>query len=525
MSFDDNLNDEKMKKFILILITISIGLVSCVKLDEVPKSSLTSSNFPLTDNDAIAATNGVYVPNYVLSSSLDYMVDLTADYTQSGEDSRTSDGPTLSTLAYNEQNGTIGYVWGLIYQGVGNANQNIDNLTASNISEPLKTRLISESKFLRALYYFYIVQLWGDVPLVLHPSDGTAIKRDSVNKVYAQIVRDLKDATALPSSYSETTDKGRPTKGAAFGLLSKVYLTWAQVNGENLQNNDKLKKSVAYADSVSGYVLLDEFLDNWNTTKKYGPELLFTADHIAGQFAAGDGFNHMCHCAFVTGFSQETPHLIISDTIQFYDSWDGRDQRKAGTYAKFLYNPTTNSVYRFNYPRYRKYIDTLNILTSATTRSIDRSILRYADVLLIKAEASNELNHGPSADAYSAVNQVRYRAYEKYIKANNLAATAFDYNGLSYSQFRDSIRLERLHELTYEQSRWFDLVRWRILKTTITTAGSKSTETQLQAKNKNFNLRYYRFPIPQSEININPGLWQNWGYNGSTNNPYDASYQ
>jgi starch-binding outer membrane protein, SusD/RagB family len=517
---------KKMKNIIIILITITFGLVSCAKLDEVPKSSLTSANFPLTDNDAIAATNGVYVPNYIASSGLDYLVDLATDYMESGEDSRTSDGPALSTLAYDEQDGTNEWVWGLFYQGIGNANQNIDNLSASKtISEPLKTRLINESKFLRALYYFYTVQLWGDVPLVLHPSDGTNIKRDSVNQVYRQIVQDLKDATALPASYSETTDKGRPTKGSAFGLLSKVYLTWAQVDGENLQNNDKLKKSVAFADSVTGYVLVDEFLDNWNTTKKYGPEILFTADHTVSQFAPGDGFNHMCHCAFVTGFSQETPHLIISDTIQFYDSWDGRDQRKDGTYAKFLYNPTTNSVYRFDYPRYRKYIDTINILTSATSRAIDRTILRYADVLLIKAEAANEYNHGPNSDAYDAVNQVRKRAYLKYINKNSLAANAFDYSGLSYEQFRDSIRLERLHELTYEQSRWYDLVRWKILKTTITTAGSKSTESQLQAKNKNFNIKYYRFPIPQYEINLNPSLWQNYGYNGSTSNPYDASYQ
>ena len=515
-----------MKK-IFILISLTFGLISCKKLDLVPESSLTTANFTLSDKDAIAATNGVYVPNYILSSGLDYMIDLGADETNPGEDVRSSDGAAIGILEYDQKNSQVEWVWQYLYQGIGNANQNIDNLSASSkITEPLKTRLINESKFLRALYYFYAVQIWGDVPLVLHPADGTTIKRDSVNKVYSQIVQDLKDATDLPKSYSETTDKGRPTQGSAYGLLSKVYLTWAQAVGENLQNNDKLKKSVVYADSVSGYVLLDEFLDNWNTTKRYGPEILFTANHVTGQFAAGDGFNHMAHCAFATGFSQETPHLIISDTVQFYDNWDGRDQRKRGTYARYIYNPTTNSNFRFNLPRYRKYIDTINILTTASTRSIDRTILRYADVLLIKAEASNEYNHGPNGDAYNAVNQVRHRAYAKYISAKGLTANAFDYNGLSYEQFRDSIRKERLHELTYEQSRWFDLVRWKILKTTLTTVGNKSTDPLTKKKSTNFiDLRFYRFPIPQYEINLNSGLWQNWGYNGSTNNPYDSSYQ
>jgi hypothetical protein len=318
--------------------------------------------------------------------------------------------------------------------------------------------------------------------------------------------------------------------------LSKVYLTWAQVNGENLQNNPKVKNSVAYADSVINlgtYSLTNNFLDNWNTTKRNGPEILFEADHLSNQFAPDDGFNHLCHCAFVTGFSQETPHLIITDTIQYYNSWDSRDQRKAGTYAKYLYDPTSNSVFTFNYPRYRKYIDTINILTSATTRQIDRTYLRYAEVLLIKAEASNELSGGPSADAYNAVNQVRERAYGPYITTHSLAANAFDYSGLSYAQFRDSIRNERLHELTYEQIRWFDLVRWRILGTTITTAAAKTLtpagenppNAQLVSKGKNYNVKFYRYPIPQYEINLNSSLWQNYGYNGSNSHPYDATYK
>jgi hypothetical protein len=515
-------------RIISIIIVATIYLVSCSKLNVTPESQLTTGNFPKTDNDAISAVNGVYVPNASFSSEIAYLVDLPGDATQCGEAVTTGGGAELGINSYGPLNSDIDWAWQLMYQGIQTANTVIDAVSvSSNVSQPLKSRIVNEAKFLRALYYFYTVQLFGDAPLILHPTQGQHTTRDSVNGIYTQIVKDLKDATALPqaSSYSGT-DKGRASSGAAYGLLSKVYLVWAQVSGATSGNyQQKLTLAAQYADSVTGYVLNNNYLDAWDINKRDGAENLFEADHLVNQFYPGDGFNHLCHCAFVTGFSQETPHLIISDTVQFYDNWDGRDQRKAGTYAKFLFNPLTDSVFRFYLPRYRKYIDTTNILTSASTRQIDRTILRYADVLLIKAEALNELNNGPTASAYDAINQVRRRAYLKYINANSLPLNSFDFNGLSYAQFRDSLRQERLHEFTYEQSRWFDLVRWRILIKTLKNVAANTTVPQVQLKG-NVSLKHYRFPIPQSQRNLNPtGLWQNYGYDGSTASPYDASYQ
>jgi hypothetical protein len=490
-----------------------------------PIGSLASGNFPVTDNDAVALANGAYIANYEFSSDAAYVIDLPADETQCGEAVTSGSGASIGVLDWDPSNSTISYVWGLLYSGVTTTNDVVDKLSsATTITESVRTRTINEAKFLRALYYYYLVQLWGDVPLVLHASEGATPVRASVDSVYTQIVADLTDATALPATYSAANDQGRATQGAAYGLLAKTYLTWAQTSGGTAADvQAKYTKAIAAANSVTGYSLHDNFLDNWNTSMRNdGIENIFVADHLINQFAPGDGYNHLCHCAFVTGFSQQTPHLILSDTAQFYDTWDGRDQRKAGTYAKYLYDPLINGVYTFLLPRYRKYIDTLNILTSASTRQIDRTILRYADVLLTKAEALNELNGAPTPDAYTAINQVRRRAYKNYIDGNNLPADAFDYKNLSYAQFRDSLRTETLHEFTYEQQRWFNLVRWRILVTTLQTVGNKATDPQVKLK-ANVALKNYRFPIPQTERDLNPNLWQNYGYDGSTASPYDAS--
>jgi hypothetical protein len=208
----------------------------------------------------------------------------------------------------------------------------------------------------------------------------------------------------------------------------------------------------------------------------------------------------------------------VSD-IKFYNKFDDRDQRKGGSYAKRLWNPDSLNYFTFKLPRFRKYIDTANISTTNLTRSIDRTILRYADVLLIKAEAINELNQGPNDEAYAAINQVRRRAYRQPLTQ----PSEFDFANLSYEQFRDSLRDERFFEFVYEQQRFFDLVRWRILVKTVKTINpDNGSDTDKSA----IALKHYRFPIPQSQRNINPtGLWQNWGWDGADDaktgaNPY-----
>jgi hypothetical protein len=514
-----------------ILSALLLGFVSCNDLALIPESQLTKYNFPLTDNDAIAAVNGVYVANSDLSSASSYVGDLPGDATQCGEEVTSGSGASIGIYQHDPGNGTVTSVWTTLYSGITSANAAIDDIAAATgVSEALKTRLTGEAKFLRALYYFYLVQLFGEVPVVLHPDEGTGATRAPIDEVYTQIVKDLTDASVdgvLPESYSGD-DAGRATNGAAHALLAKVYLVWAQTStGADAASRagERYTAAINTANSVKGYSLQEEFLDNWNTSKRNGKENIFSAHHVVSQLSAGDGGNHLAHCAFATSFSNTTPHLVVSD-ISFYNKFDDRDQRKAGSYAIRIYNPDppqghdtityirqdkdTVKAYDGNYfvfelPRYRKYIDTINILTTNNTRSIDRTILRYAEVLLIKAEAQNERDKSPNEESREAINQVRRRAFRQPLaeaSADDIPA------GLSYEQFRDTLRNERFLEFVYEQQRWFDLVRWRILVKTVQKVGKNAYTDK-----SGISPKHYRFPIPRSQRNINPeGLWQNWGW-------------
>lgn len=510
-----------MKKIISILILSTILLSCSDSLDVTPIGKLMGGNFPVTDDDAIAITNGVYVPNVGISTSLAYMIDLTTETTVSGENPN-SGGGLLGLMQWEPTNSYVTSVWTAFYVGITSANDVIDKLSASQtISQSIKNRSTGEAKFLRAYYYFYAVQFWGEVPLVLHNNEGTGTTRAAIDDVYTQIVDDLTSAADnLPqaSEYADS-DKGRASKGAAYALLSKVYLVWGQTSetGGTSSSKSKFQKSIEAANNVTGYKLEENYLDNWAVNNKNGKESIFSTQHASSTAADGSGGNHLAHCAFSSGFSNSTPHVLISD-IKFYNAFDDRDQRKEGTYAKELYNPSTSSIFIFTLPRYRKYIDTNDPLGSASNRNINRSVLRYADILLIKAEAINELNNGPSSEAYEAINQVRRRAFRHSLTEPSTDDVP---SGLDYTSFKKALQSERLFELTYEQSHWLDLVRWKIFVKTLKESGVNE-----DYKKQTVSLKNYRFPIPQSQRNINPeGLWQNWGYDGynegkTGSNPY-----
>jgi hypothetical protein len=497
-----------MKK-ILSILALSAVLFSCSDLDVVPLSSLQEGNFPATDGDAIALANGVY-PS-IPATGLLYMVDLSTETTISGEEQINDGGALLGTLKAEATNSYVTSMWTGLYTGITSANDVIDKLTNSKtISEPIKKRSIGEAQFLRAYFYFHAVQFWGEVPLVLHATEGSHATRDAIDDIYSQIVTDLENAAInLPpaASYS-STDKGRASQGAAYGLLSKVYLTWGQVSntGGSTAQKEKFRKAIEAANSVTGYILEEEYIENWSVNNRNGKENIFAGQHTLTQASDGSGGNHLAHCAFATTFSDRTPHVVVSD-LKYVDAFDDRDQRKAATYVKTLINPANGNPFTFTLPRYRKYIDISNPAGSASARNIDRTILRYADVLLIKAEAINEFNNNPTTEAYDAINAVRRRAFRHPLNVPSIDDIT---PGLNYADFKAAIQQERVFELTYEQSHWLDLIRWRVYVKTLKECG-----VDPKWEKQNVSFKHYRFPIPQSQRNINPtGLWQNWGYDG-----------
>ncbi|MDR0811604.1 MAG: RagB/SusD family nutrient uptake outer membrane protein, partial [Paludibacter sp.] len=279
-----------------------------------------------------------------------------------------------------------------------------------------------------------------------------------------------------------------------------------------------------------------DYRRNWSVENRNGIESVFATQHSLSQSSDGGGGNHLLHCAFSTGFTQTLPHVVISN-LKFRDEFNSDDQRKGVTYADSIYDPLKREWYQFNIPRYSKYVDPLDPNGSASNRNLDRTVLRYAEVYLLRAEAINELYDGPQSSAYEDLNIVRRRAFRQPLNQPSPYDFPVDlrpagyrdalYGGLGadgfytedYAGFKAAIQQERTFELTYEQNRRLDLLRWKILVKALKASGVPAKEY--------VTVRNYRFPIPLSQRDINPTrLWQNWGYDGATiANPYDSSYQ
>jgi hypothetical protein len=503
-----------------LLQTLYIGVLlllwGCSDLDVSPASSIDKDEFYETEDDIESAVNGIYAifTNWpsgfhgMYNNLTIYLGDLTTEYVKAGANTNSAHIRELSNNAVQPANQFIENAWEESYIGINRANIVIDKVQENtSISEESRDRYVNEAKYLRALFYFNIVRWWGDVPLVLHDGDGEGEPRTDRDEVYAQIVSDLEDAANLPETFSGSTE-GRATRGAALATLSKVYLTWAQTdsNEGNSRQAEFYKKAVEYADKVTAlnqYQLVENTFDLFAVDKKNGPEHIFSIQHNNMNNITG-------HCTFAMGWSDSEPVLITTDT-KFYEEMDSRDQRKESSWAKHLYNPNKDEWFTFKVPLFRKYIDTINYAKNQYAGENTNTVyIRYAEVLLIKAEAENELN-GPTSIAYEAINEVRRRAYRHFPvttpSEDDLPA------GLTKVQFREALREERFSEFILEGQRWFDLVRWRILVKTVSTEKTGVTE------------RNYLFPVPSSQITLNPNLTQNWGYSGETTGSPYAGYE
>jgi hypothetical protein len=508
-------------KRIITLLVLPVFLAACNDLDLEPVNGVDIEKFFRSDNDAILAVNGVYAA-LVESESvvLAWCVDLGSDVSQNGTSMPEGSGAELSAFQFNALNDHTYWAWGDNYYGIGNATTLIDKLNdpQTTVSEGIRRRIRGEAEFLRAYYYFSIVQLFGDIPLIEQAgfNAGVDVERQDRHKVYAFIVKDLENAIndlkdyPTNASYGDA-DRGRVSQQSAYGLLAKVYLVWAQTDG--VENpNEKYEKAIENANRVTGYELEENFHRNWEKDNRYGKEILFSANYVISQESFGDGGNHLTHCAFSTGFNDaETPHVVVSDR-SFFDRFDDSDQRKLATFLTHAVNPDNGETTVYTLPRYAKYVDLTAPATSSKNRELNATILRYAEVLLVKAEAINERYGQPNQEAYNAINEVRRRAFKvgEYADGTSqLTANEVELSGLDYRGFQQALRRERFYELTYEQVRWYDLVRWKVLIKTV---------KRVAASNKNINVSAvnYRFPIPQSQRDLNSKLNQNWGYTGST---------
>lgn len=385
---------------------------------------------------------------------------------------------TASNPAFNGQ-------WTFDYEGISRANRAISYLTDDalvskiGLASELKNRLLGEVLFLRAYYYFDLVINFGDVPIVLKPLSNFA-EAYSVSKtqpkeaVYAQINDDLAQAKGLlpNSKYSSATEKWRVSKGAVIALQAKVALY-----------NAKWQDVVTAVTELEplGYSLNAAYFDAFNQTKEFAEnEVIFAYDHESGQ-TPRDG-NGIC-APLDWGF--------IAPTASFLAAFEAGDPR-----LEYTVNVADKAVYK---------------LLGATNTSFkgnddaptNKIYLRFADALLWKAEAYNEL--GNAAQAIAIINQVRARARTTTKIDGTLppAGTLPDRDATvtDKAQVMAWLMQERRVELGFESARFNDLKRWHIAKQVLTAVG------------KNFSDNNYLYPIPQGEIDKSGGsITQNPGY-------------
>lgn len=391
--------------------------------------------------------------------------------TDTGADKNLLDG-----LTYTTSSPSIEAMWTQWFKTIGRATQSIAfTQDFPNINENLRTRLIGEAKFLRALNYFWLVRSFGAVPI----QSVDLVARAPVEEVYAYIEQDLMDAIdVLPEKYSSSQDLGRATKGAAQGLLSKVFLyqeKWQQA--ADMANN---------VISSGQYGLLPDYAVIWRAEGENTIESLFEIQargeipaHGVQQYSAtqgargpggwGWGFNTPS-ADLESAFNSAGDSIRRDATIIFAGEtlYDGREV-----------NPGAEN------PRYN-----MKAYSSAYTEQGDSDknirVLRYAEIKLILAEALNEL--GQSAAALDPLNEVRNR-----VNLNNVTTT-------DQSALRNAIYLERRLELAMEHDRWFDLLRQGRAQQVMTALG-------LPFEEKN-NL----FPIPNNQLIQTPEMTQNPGW-------------
>ncbi len=499
-----------MKTFIKI---ISSGLLltglaatqsSCKKfLEENPKNLVTIQNYYQTQADAIAAVNSIYsylnaVNNFatggntagVYHSTFWITAGLSSDELLNNQ-LGAANFDQLANFTYTSQNSSLEEIWGMHYKTIFTANIAIARIPGIAMNEALRARLVGEAKFLRGLMYFNLVRMFGDVPLLLEENNPLMPSETKAADIYTQIVNDLNDAASvLPLSYDPGNGRGRATKGAANALLAKVYLT--QKNWQLAA--DHAKKVI---DSQQ-YELWQNYADVFKLSSRNGKEAVFSVGFgDAGGaiiFWEVGQFNVRLLPAALSVEGVQNAQGWQIPTQYVYNAFDANDQRRAVTFITEIHNPggSTTTIR----PYIQKYWDR-TAEPQGNSSANDFPVIRYADVLLMYAEANNELNN--TAIAHEYINMVRKRARFNGTTYGNGVP---DYSGLTKEQFRDAILKERMMEFVGEGQRWFDLARTAKLQQQVPLAKPGVTPAA----------RNYLFPLPQREVDLNKGLTQNEGY-------------
>ncbi len=479
----------------LTIIGIALSVTSCNVVNLDPISSLTEANFYNTADDMNRAVLGIY-SSYQSRLPRDWsLLEMPSDHLYMSPYRHIGGLEAINNLDFQPHNDIIRNFWQTSYNGIFRANsvlKTIDN--PRDYTGSLRNQLEGEAKFMRALFYFDLVRTFGGVPKVdglFSVGETKEIPRATAQEIYDFIISDLKDAIEkLP--VKENIASGRASKGAAVGLLGKVYIyleDWAN--------------AYEYLDRVSdyGYDLMGNFADLWSVEHEDNSEGIFVIKYL--ESANG----HMLSRDFLPYFGVEGVTGSAGGEValvawSLHKNYQEADTRKSATITEYWRSPGSLGP-----EEWRPYISKF-IAPNASSSGLDIPVLRYADIVLLKSEALYHLNNPEKA--LVELNRIRERAFGNASHNYSLPDIA------TIDDFLSKLLLERQLELAIENQRWFDLVRMeRYLDVMADVEWMYNPITQTAQKvNLNPKSHYRHFPIPQHEIDqSNPGvLKQNPGY-------------
>jgi hypothetical protein len=510
-----------MKKILFLTLAVVLTMSSCKRdFDEPNPNQATIGSFWKTADDAVQGVNAAYSVFHRQASSFSRVMYFHG-MLRSDEGYGSGGDIGLNILTSFTMNDTNFWMtaetWTNLFVGVYRANQVIANVPGINMDETLKRRVIGEAKFLRGVFYYFLTLYYGRPPIITEPSQPTMQPRNATpEEAWAQAAKDFTEAAAdLPVSYGQN-DLGRATKGAAYAFLGKTYL----------QQKKFSEAATAFAWLVTGpgaavYDLMPNYRDNFLITTENNKESVFevqnarkddengdddirsdirlnTGASIAKFYAPGGG----------PGFQDGAARRWVVN--EFHQEKTANGQRDPRLAATFLYDstdvggPATTMVYGESWLTrygtgnqmvfYRKLLNDHWRNTETFNSPNNYRMIRYADVLLMYAEALNGMNQTNAA--YPFVDRVRVRA--------GLRPLSEVKPGLSQAAFLEQLKHERITELSGEAWRFADLQRWGDLKPDLQSR---------DAEFRNFVVgKHEWFPIPRRDLDLNPNLSQNPNY-------------
>ncbi|MBN7815201.1 RagB/SusD family nutrient uptake outer membrane protein [Algoriphagus pacificus] len=495
----------KINLYKILAVWLLLSISGCADLNEKPIGVFAPETFFKSPKDvetAVLGAYGVIASENLFGRQFICALQFRGDMVDIGNRATSAERIQVNDFNMDSNNGMVGRFWPQWFQAINAANSAEAGGISLGLPDEEINHLIAEAKFVRAFAYYHLVRMFGDLPYinfaVTDPSSLKTVSKTPEAEIYAGIIADLEFAKQWLPNTQKNNIRTRPTAGTAAAYLASVHLTLGQYQEAYTE-----AKFVIDNKALFGYELETDYEDNFKASIANSlKETIFAFDFLGQQAVGGnndDSLVPMIEVLNLTGgYGVSVPNMNV------YDDWDSRDYRKKVSFIDTLVVDGVKRPYsEFSTPRphigkWARDFGNGNAIGRYSDHNF--SDFRYAEVLLIAAEALGEIN-GPTAEAAGYLNQVRARA-------RNWAGTQTNFPEdvnptMSKAEFIDLVLEDRRLELAFEWKRWYDIKR-RDLGVKVFT-GPNSLEPH-----PNFDpSRDYLMPLPASELRINPNLAPN----------------